>query len=89
VEGDPRGRARKGLPRPARRLLPLVHLWIALALVLGSPGGAAPRPAAAQSGEPVRYAYDALGRLVAVADPTGNSATYRYDAVGNLLGIGN
>lgn len=35
----------------------------------------------------VNYVYDALGRLVAVIDPSGDTATYQYDAVGNLLGI--
>jgi YD repeat-containing protein len=41
---------------------------------------------AAASG-PVRYAYDELGRLVQVTDPSGESAIYRYDAVGNIVGI--
>ncbi|MGH6690412.1 MAG: IPT/TIG domain-containing protein [Gammaproteobacteria bacterium] len=35
----------------------------------------------------VQYAYDELGRLVAVVDPDGNAAIYVYDAVGNLLSI--
>jgi YD repeat-containing protein len=35
----------------------------------------------------VRYIYDALGRLIAVIDTTGDTATYSYDAVGNLLAI--
>lgn len=35
----------------------------------------------------VQYAYDALGRLTTVVDPSGNVATYNYDAVGNLLSI--
>jgi YD repeat-containing protein len=39
----------------------------------------------AQSG--VTYAYDDLGRLTAVIDPSGNAAGYSYDAVGNLLAI--
>jgi YD repeat-containing protein len=36
---------------------------------------------------PVQYAYDALGRLVQVIDPSGDSAIYRYDAVGNITAI--
>ncbi len=35
----------------------------------------------------VSYAYDDLGRLVAVTSPTGEAATYSYDSVGNLLSI--
>ena len=35
----------------------------------------------------VQYDYDALGRLIAVVDPTGDTATYTYDAVGNVLSI--
>jgi YD repeat-containing protein len=41
---------------------------------------------AAPSG-PVQYAYDALGRLVQVTDPSGQPAIYRYDAVGNIVAI--
>jgi len=36
---------------------------------------------------PVSYAYDELGRLVQVTDPSGESAIYRYDAVGNITSI--
>lgn len=36
---------------------------------------------------PVLYAYDALGRLVQVTDPAGESAIYRYDPVGNITSI--
>jgi YD repeat-containing protein len=36
---------------------------------------------------PVTYAYDELGRLVQVTDPSGESAIYRYDLVGNILAI--
>lgn len=36
---------------------------------------------------PLTYAYDALGRLVAVVDGSGNAGVYTYDAVGNLLNI--
>jgi YD repeat-containing protein len=35
----------------------------------------------------IQYAYDELGRLVAVVDQDGNAAIYVYDAVGNLLAI--
>jgi YD repeat-containing protein len=34
-----------------------------------------------------RYFYDELGRLVGVADGTGEMAVYTYDPVGNLLSI--
>src|SRR5438445_3554960 len=44
-------------------------------------------PLWAQSGASIQYAYDALGRLTTVVDPSGNVATYNYDAVGNLLSI--
>jgi YD repeat-containing protein len=36
---------------------------------------------------PVQYAYDAVGRLVQVIDPSGDSAIYRYDPVGNITAI--
>jgi YD repeat-containing protein len=36
---------------------------------------------------PVTYAYDDLGRLVQVTNPSGDSAIYRYDAVGNLTAV--
>jgi YD repeat-containing protein len=36
---------------------------------------------------PVLYAYDSLGRLIQVTDPSGDSAIYRYDAVGNITSI--
>jgi YD repeat-containing protein len=36
---------------------------------------------------PVLYAYDALGRLIQVTDPSGDSAIYRYDPVGNITAI--
>jgi YD repeat-containing protein len=43
-----------------------------------------PAAAAAQG---VSCAYDALGRLIAVTDPAGDTAIYTYDATGNLLSI--
>ena len=36
---------------------------------------------------PVQYAYDAIGRLTQVTDPSGDAAIYRYDAVGNIVRI--
>ncbi|MEU8702411.1 polymorphic toxin-type HINT domain-containing protein [Streptomyces sp. NPDC048680] len=33
------------------------------------------------------YAYDAVGRLVGVTDPSGETARYRYDEAGNRLGV--
>lgn len=42
--------------------------------------------AAAQS-PAIQYAYDEIGRLVAVVDQQGNAAIYVYDAVGNMLAI--
>jgi YD repeat-containing protein len=42
------------------------------------------RPAIAQG---VSYVYDALGRLIAVTDPSGDTAIYTYDAVGNVTSI--
>ena len=40
--------------------------------------------------ENVTYAYDELGRLIAVVDnSSGNAAQYIYDAVGNLQQIKN
>ncbi|HMH49645.1 MAG TPA: IPT/TIG domain-containing protein [Candidatus Acidoferrum sp.] len=35
----------------------------------------------------IQYAYDELGRLVAVVDHQGNAAIYAYDSVGNILSI--
>jgi YD repeat-containing protein len=42
------------------------------------------QPAGAQQ---VCYAYDGLGRLIAVMDPQGRAAIYDYDPVGNILAI--
>ncbi len=55
-------------------------LIVALSLVSGADVAAAQSPA-------IQYAYDELGRLVAVVDPQGNAAIYVYDAVGNVLSI--
>lgn len=35
----------------------------------------------------VHYTYDALNRLIAVTDHTGNIIHYHYDAAGNLLNV--
>src|SRR5262245_18148820 len=45
--------------------------------------------AAVTSAQPpaIQYAYDDLGRLVAVVDQDSNTAIYVYDAVGNILAI--
>ena len=55
-------------------------LIVALSLVSRAGVAAAQSPA-------VQYAYDELGRLVAVVDQQGNAAIYVYDAVGNVLSI--
>lgn len=34
-----------------------------------------------------RYVYDALGQLVGVVDPQGQTVLYEYDAAGNLLAV--
>jgi RHS repeat-associated protein len=59
---------------------------LAVVLVVGGLTVPAGR-ATAQSPEPVRYAYDAAGRLTGVTDPAGDAAAYGYDGVGNLTGI--
>lgn len=59
---------------------------VALTLTIGSSLGIGIAPSA--SAADITYIYDALGRLVAVVDPSTNEvAIYRYDAVGNLLSI--
>lgn len=60
----------------------VLHGCLALALCVAS-------AVCVASAQPpaVQYAYDELGRLVAVVDPDGNAAIYAYDAVGNLLSI--
>jgi YD repeat-containing protein len=62
----------------ARKLSPLILLVILICSILAVRNSA-------QSG--VQYAYDDLGRLVGVIDPSGNAAAYTYDAVGNLTSI--
>ena len=63
----------------ALRGLVAVFLPLACALSLATAASAQPPP--------IQYVYDALGRLVAVADRDGNAAIYVYDAVGNILAI--
>ncbi|MFJ6053282.1 RHS repeat-associated core domain-containing protein [Streptomyces sp. NPDC092307] len=46
-----------------------------------------PAAAAASTTSDAVYAHDAVGRLVGVTDPAGETARYRYDAAGNRLGI--
>ncbi|HSK76474.1 MAG TPA: IPT/TIG domain-containing protein [Thermoanaerobaculia bacterium] len=41
----------------------------------------------AQQTPPFVYAYDEAGRLVGIADATGNTTTYTYDALGNIVSI--
>ncbi|WLQ45627.1 RHS repeat-associated core domain-containing protein (plasmid) [Streptomyces laculatispora] len=62
-----------------------------------STSGVAPKPkqsakeraaaAAAPTVSNAVYAYDAVGRLVGVTDPVGETARYRYDQAGNRLGV--
>ena len=57
--------------------------WAATGLLLA----VAIRPAVAQPGGDLHYAYDDLNRLIAVVNASGDVSTYEYDAVGNLLAI--
>lgn len=41
----------------------------------------------AQQTPPFIYAYDEAGRLIGMADATGNTTTYTYDALGNIVSI--
>jgi YD repeat-containing protein len=41
----------------------------------------------AQQTPPFVYAYDEAGRLIGMADATGNTTTYTYDALGNIVSI--
>jgi len=60
------------------------HLALSILLILSFV--ARPQPATGQS-PAIQYAYDELGRLVAVVDQQGNAAIYVYDSVGNILAI--
>src|SRR5579862_4173954 len=68
-------------PRHCLRLLAVLTSACFLALV-----GLAVSKVFAQT---FTYAYDELGRLIAVVDPSGNAGVYSYDKVGNLLSITN
>jgi YD repeat-containing protein len=61
------------------------RFWLA-AFSLALLAAMIPADSGAGSG-PLTYAYDPLGRLVAVVDGSGNAAQYKYDAVGNLTSI--
>jgi YD repeat-containing protein len=50
----------------------------------GFPSGPFPTPTATPTPS-ITYIYDAVGRLIAVVNASGNAATYQYDNVGNLL----
>jgi len=69
------------------RLRPFLTAILVASMVLTTSPAAPSRKAEAAPGDPVAYAYDALGRLRAVVDPVGDTARYTYDAVGNLLSI--
>src|SRR6476661_7567182 len=64
------------LRSPASRCLVIAVILLELACLLG-----------AQQTAPFVYAYDEAGRLVGVADATGNTTTYTYDALGNIVSI--
>jgi YD repeat-containing protein len=64
---------------PRRTAFPSVLIF-SLALVAHATLAAAQSPA-------IQYAYDELGRLVAVVDQQGSAAIYVYDSVGNVLSI--
>ena len=68
---------------------PRVRLAIGFlsALLLVTQGVYGPAPAAATSPSPIRYTYDAAGRLSGVIDPAAGSAGYNYDATGNTTSI--
>jgi RHS repeat-associated protein len=72
------------------RLCRVVHALVVLSLLALAPGSAPTRPAEAQGSGNIAYAYDQLGRLIAVTDLNASSnhtAIYSYDAVGNVTGI--
>ena len=67
----------------------LILAAVAFVWLCGSPGlvGEAQAGGGGLGGANVTYAYDGLGRLVAVVDGSGNWASYQYDAVGNVISI--
>jgi RHS repeat-associated protein len=78
--------ASKGIRRLSRRARAAGSFIVGLALagILISLVGAAQ---AAPPSNAISYAYDELGRLVAVSDPSQGAAKYTYDSVGNLTAI--
>ena len=72
--------ANRGDSRRSQWAFPRRVLWLTVLLIL------IVSKAHAQN---YTYAYDELGRLVAVVDPSGNAGVYSYDKVGNLLTITN
>jgi YD repeat-containing protein len=70
---------------PTRRPAHLVGALVAV--LIASYGAFTPSRALATAGDPIRYAYDAAGRLTAAVDPAVGSASYDYDAAGNITGI--
>jgi YD repeat-containing protein len=76
----------KGIARLARwtRAAGSVLASLVLVGILVSLVGAAQ---AAPPSTAITYAYDELGRLVAVSDPSQGAAKYTYDGVGNLSAI--
>ena len=68
-------RAASSCSRRRRAAIGLLFLTVAI------------RPAVAQAGGDLHYAYDDLNRLIAVVNASGDVSTYEYDAVGNLLAI--
>jgi YD repeat-containing protein len=72
---------------PTRARTSLVLLLTIAVTTLGLAVPPLPQAAASAGAEPVRYAYDDVGRLVGVTDPAGDTAAYAYDETGNLTGI--
>jgi RHS repeat-associated protein len=70
-------------PRPHARALAAVLVVILSA----STTYVAPAAVRATGGDPIRYTYDAAGRLSGVVDPAAGSAKYGYDAAGNITSI--
>lgn len=66
-----------------RLLSPLIVAMVLAAGIGLLPGAARAVPPSSA----ISYAYDELGRLVAVSDPGNGAAKYSYDAVGNVTAI--